>query len=210
MIDAEPIQLSARELVGLDLKIKRHAVLCSVGFLILLPLGTLIARYLRTFTRSWFWPHAIIQFLIAGPVIFAGWALAHQAVNIVPGQNFNDKHKKIGLALLVLYALQLCLGMTIHFFKMPFMGGHRPPQNYFHAILGLSIIALAFYQVHYGINTEWIFYTGIIIDPRAMHAWTALIVVFWVLYVVGLALLPRQYKQETEGRERARDGEKAI
>ncbi len=51
MIDAEPIQLSARELVGLDLKIKRHAVLCSVGFLILLPLGTLIARYLRTFTR---------------------------------------------------------------------------------------------------------------------------------------------------------------
>lgn len=104
--------------------------------------------------------------------------------------------QKIGLALLVLYALQLCLGMTIHFFKMPFMGGHRPPQNYFHAILGLSIIALAFYQVrynliylafslftyaknkmHYGINTEWIFYTGIIIDPRAMHAWTALIVV---------------------------------
>ncbi len=34
--------------------------------------------------------------------------------------------------------------------------------------------------------------------------------VFWVLYVIGLALLPRQYKQETEGRERARDGEKAF
>ncbi|KLO13720.1 hypothetical protein SCHPADRAFT_903922 [Schizopora paradoxa] len=209
-MDAEVVQLSPRELFGLDLKIKRHAVLCSVGFLILLPLGSLVARYLRTFTRGWFWPHALIQFVIAGPVIFAGWALAHQAVNIIPGQNFNDKHKKIGLALLILYLMQLMLGLFIHFVKLPFMGGHRPPQNYFHAILGLAIIALAFYQVHYGINTEWIFYTGIIIDPRAMHAWTALIVVFWVLYALGLALLPRQYKQESEGRMRAREEEKAI
>ena len=119
--------------------------------------------------KSWFWPHALIQFILAGPVIFAGWALAHQAVNVIPGQNFNDKHKvlskpllaltnihitwicsllqKIGLALLILYLVQLILGLFIHFVKLPFIGGHRPPQNYFHAILGLATIALAFYQV---------------------------------------------------------------
>ena len=59
------------------------------------------------------------------------------------------------------------------------MGGQRPPQNYFHAILGLAIIALAAYQVHYGIVTEWIHSTGdgTIVPQKAMNAWIALTVV---------------------------------
>ena len=89
--------------------------------------------------------------------------------------------QKIGLALLILYLFQLTLGVIIHFFKTPsFMGGRRPPQNYVHAILGLVIIALAFYQVHYGIKTEWYeatFGDGTIVPDSALHAWIALIVV---------------------------------
>ena len=30
--------------------LKIHALLCSIGFLVLLPIGVLTARYLRTFT----------------------------------------------------------------------------------------------------------------------------------------------------------------
>ena len=30
-----------------------------------------------------------------------------------------------------------------------FFRGHRPPQNYFHAVLGLAIIALAAYEVSF-------------------------------------------------------------
>jgi hypothetical protein len=40
---------------------KTHAILCSVGFLVLLPLGALIARYGRNFTR---------QYVITDPLPF--------------------------------------------------------------------------------------------------------------------------------------------
>lgn len=82
---------------------------------------------------------------------------------------------------MILYLFQLVLGVIIHFLKTPsFMGGRRPPQNYFHAILGLVTIALAFYQVHYGIKTEWYEATlgdGTVVPESALHAWIALIVV---------------------------------
>ena len=82
---------------------------------------------------------------------------------------------------MILYLFQLTLGVVIHFAKTPsFMGGRRPPQNYLHAFLGLVIIALAFYQVHYGITIEWYEATigsGTIVPASALHAWTALIVV---------------------------------
>jgi hypothetical protein len=41
-----------------------HAVFCTLGFLVLLPAGVFLARYLRTFTPTWFQGHWIIQFAI--------------------------------------------------------------------------------------------------------------------------------------------------
>jgi hypothetical protein len=38
-----------------------HAVLSALGFLILLPAGTLVARWTRTYSRKWFTNHWIIQ-----------------------------------------------------------------------------------------------------------------------------------------------------
>lgn len=34
-----------------EIMARNHAILCTVGFLILLPLGVLLARYARTFAR---------------------------------------------------------------------------------------------------------------------------------------------------------------
>ncbi|THH03409.1 hypothetical protein EW145_g6277 [Phellinidium pouzarii] len=196
--------LAARELSELDQRIKKHALLSSIGFIILLPVGALVGRYLRTFTGSWFWAHSIIQFLIAGPVIFAGWAFGYQSTAALnTGGHFFDRHKRIGLALLLLYLVQVFLGTIIHFFKSPrSFSGRRPPQNYIHAIIGLTTIALAFYQVHLGIKTEWVEGTGdgTVVPQSALNAWIALIVIFWVLYAAGLALLPRQYAREEAGR----------
>lgn len=183
---------------------RNHALLCSIGFLILLPLGSLTARYLRTLTNGWWFGHWLTNFVVAGPVIFAGWALGYKTTNEgFTGGHFNDPHKRIGLTLLILYCIQLLLGMFIHFFRVPFLFvGHRPPQNYFHAIFGLIILALAAYQVHYGLYTEWVFSTGNLhpVPESAKHAWLALIIVFWSLYALGLAFLPRQYQQESDGR----------
>jgi hypothetical protein len=42
-----PFVLSER-----DTRIKNHATLCSIGFIVVLPFGALVGRYLRTFTKQ--------------------------------------------------------------------------------------------------------------------------------------------------------------
>ncbi|KAJ6609094.1 hypothetical protein B0H10DRAFT_2165067 [Mycena sp. CBHHK59/15] len=187
---------------------RNHAILCTIGFLILLPLGVLLARYARTFTQRWFWGHAVMQFIISGPVIFAGWAMGYQLATKLELTGLHDPHQNIGIALLALYLTQLLMGTFIHYVKTPSLfRGHRPPQNYLHVILGLAIIALAGYQVHYGLTFEWAFATGGLhkVPNSALNAWMALIIVFWALYFLGMALLPRQFKSEKEGRRKMVD-----
>jgi len=186
---------------------KKHAILCTTGFLIILPLGSLFARYARTFTNKWLYVHGTIQFLVAGPIIFAGWSEGYQLaaeLGVVDYKSFKASvHQKIGLALLLLYLVQIVLGPAIHFFKMrSIFRGHRPPQNYLHVAIGLSILALASYQVHYGLYFEWYDFLGIHPMPSsAKSAWLALTIIFWVLYGVGLALLFRQFPKEREFRK---------
>lgn len=57
------------------------------------------------------------------------------------------------------YVAQCSLGALIHWVK-PKGIKYRPPQNYFHAIFGLLIIALALYQVRTGYKIEWPKTTG--------------------------------------------------
>ncbi|KAI0319854.1 hypothetical protein OF83DRAFT_720091 [Amylostereum chailletii] len=191
-------------LIPVEKTARTHAILISIGFLIFLPLGVLTARYLRTFTNRWWFAHWMINFAISAPLIFAGWAMGHKAVNegFKPG-HFNDTHKRMGLAIMILYLVQFTLGGFIHFVRMPGMFvGHRPPQNYFHAVLGLVILVLAAVQIHYGMYTEWSQATRNQhpVPSSAKHAWLALIVIFWVLYGLGLGFLLRQYRQEKDGR----------
>lgn len=49
--------------------------------------------------------------------------------------------------------LQVALGAIIHFVKP--RSGRRPPQNYIHAVLGITIVALSLYQARTGYKTEW-------------------------------------------------------
>jgi hypothetical protein len=108
-----------------------------------LKLGT----YDSIFHR-WFWPHATIQFFIAGPIIFAGWALGYKTSTQLGQGQFVDPHQKCGLALLILYLIQITLGASAHFFKFPkVFRGHREPLNYIHLTVGIAIFILAAFQV---------------------------------------------------------------
>jgi hypothetical protein len=101
-------------------------------------------------SRRWYGAHWIIQLLISGPIIFAGWAYGSQAKDkLSVGVEISDTHTKLGVTVLVLYILQVLLGLFIHYVKFPSFARsrlHRPPQNYLHAVLGLTIFALAAYQ----------------------------------------------------------------
>ncbi|GAV98690.1 hypothetical protein LENED_000083 [Lentinula edodes] len=188
----------------LEIMAKNHAILATTGFLILLPVGVLVARYARTFTPVWFPVHFVVQLFLSGPVIFAAWYYGWKTSNVLGLGHFLDPHQKMGLALLILYVLQLLLGLFTHFIKLrsPFGPGTRSPQNYFHVFLGLVILVLAAEQVHYGLYIEWAFATGglHVVPMAAKRAWIALIVIFWVLYLAGLALVPRQFSQEKRAR----------
>ena len=61
----------------------------------------------------------------------------------------DDTHKKLGFALWLIYYFQCVLGYAIHRWKPSSwtVDKKRPAQNYGHAVVGLLIIALAFYEV---------------------------------------------------------------
>ena len=99
-------------------------------------------------SRRWFYAHWIIQLVVSAPVILYGWQLGHKTTNDLQLGHYKDPHEKMGLALLILYLVQILLGAVAHFFKLPrVFRGHRPPHAYFHAFLGLVIFACAQWQV---------------------------------------------------------------
>ncbi|KAF8893580.1 CBD9-like protein [Infundibulicybe gibba] len=177
-----------------------HAILVVLGFLLFLPAGALLARYLRTFSPTWFQGHWIFQFAISGPLIVAGVALGIQSVSTAGAPHLDDAHKKWGVAIFVLYVIQCGLGAVIHWVK-PKDSRRRPPQNYIHAVLGLTVIGLALYQVRSGYKTEWPKATGRGDVPNGANIiWHVWVIMIPVLYTLGLFLLPKQLRQEKKSR----------
>lgn len=102
--------------------------------------------------------------------------------------------------LLSLYLFQVALGAVIHWFKPK--SARRPIQNYAHAIIGLTIIGLAYLQVNNGYGYKWPLVTGRGPAPDAVGMiWLAWVVIIPVVYFAGLVLLPKQLKQESESKK---------
>jgi len=207
--DAESSDLTGHYVAGsinmrLDLglaqprqKLVWHGILVSVGFLLLLPTGSLVARWGRTFTPRWFTVHQIVNFGVALPVIAGGWVLGPLAVLDRQATHFADAHQICGVILFVLYLGQLFLGRYIH--AKHTVEKPHPPSNILHAVLGISIIALAFLQINSGFK-EWTTHTG----QQAVSSWLQNALIGWavllpILYFSGLALLRRQFAQEQQG-----------
>lgn len=70
-----------------------HGLLVTLGFLVLLPMGSLIARWSRTFTPKWFKIHRALNFYVALPVIVIGWALGPVAVMNAQASHLFDAHQ---------------------------------------------------------------------------------------------------------------------
>jgi len=173
-----------------------HGLLAGLSFMVILPIGILVARYLRTFTNRWYHAHWIINLALGFPLILAAWAMGRNAHYFGNGGSLTP-HGKLGLCIIGLYIAQLVLGLFIHYIRIPFPAfGHRPPQNFFHAVQGLVILGLANYQIYDGLYHKAASFLAQDVRQSAKHAWQALGFIFWVLYAIGLILLRRQYMQE--------------
>ncbi|KAK7043683.1 hypothetical protein VNI00_008294 [Paramarasmius palmivorus] len=175
-----------------------HGALVTIGFLVLLPFGSLAARWTRTVTPKWFKVHRITNHYIGLPVILIGWLLGPVAVFDAQASHFLDAHQICGLLLFAFYLLQIMLGRYVHKRnQLPDRKGH-PPSNILHVCFGLFIVSLAFLQVRSGMN-EWEQVTG-----RPGAHWTHVMWKVWVVflpaaYLAGLSLLRRQFYQEQQG-----------
>ncbi|KAF7304730.1 Cytochrome b561 domain-containing protein [Mycena kentingensis (nom. inval.)] len=172
-----------------------HGIVVSIGFLVLLPGGSLVARLGRTFTPKWFQLHRMINFYIALPVIAVGWSLGAWTVYDRGMGHLTDAHHLCGVLLFGLYITQIVLGRFIHAQHGTAGRAPHPPTNILHVLLGISVVALAFFQVRSGL-AEYASHMG---QPDA--AWCHTLWSIWglvlpVLYFGGLALLKRQFVQE--------------
>lgn len=86
-----------------------------VGWMLLAPLGILIARYGRTLFK-WFPAHRGIQ-LLSFLFIFIGFFLAIGGVSMATGEHFIYTHHKVGLALFILLFVQVGLGFASHAYR---------------------------------------------------------------------------------------------
>ncbi|BGO98767.1 hypothetical protein NBRC10513v2_003162 [Rhodotorula toruloides] len=163
-----------------------HAALGGLAFAIIVPLAILTARFGRE-RFAWLPPHAALQ-LLAASMVITTFALAVSQT----GNLFADLHQRLGLVLFLLVVLQLLLGYLAHFTLpsaltscSPSLSRPRPSfARAIHILLGLTILALGWVQIHTGIKKggEWYRATlGMEEVPRAVRG------VFWTL--VGLFVL---------------------
>ncbi|BGP07380.1 hypothetical protein JCM10049v2_003211 [Rhodotorula toruloides] len=163
-----------------------HAALGGLAFAIVVPLAILTARFGRE-RFAWLPPHVALQLLAASMVITAFALAVSQTGNL-----FADLHQRLGLVLFLLVILQLLLGYLAHLTlpsaltsSSPSLSRPRPSlARAIHILLGLTILALGWVQIHTGIKEggEWYRATlGMEEVPRAVRG------VFWTL--VGLFVL---------------------
>ncbi|TBU42503.1 hypothetical protein BD309DRAFT_174747 [Dichomitus squalens] len=123
-----------------------HAALSAAGFLILLPLGALVARWARVFTPKWFTAHWFINVVLGIPLICVGWALGPLAVARRGMGHIVTPHQISGVVLFALYVFEVALGTVVHL-RRPKDGKHHPPRNIIHVVLGLAVFGLSIYTV---------------------------------------------------------------
>ncbi|KAH9946313.1 uncharacterized protein BXZ73DRAFT_95816 [Epithele typhae] len=174
-----------------------HAVFCAAGFLIMLPLGALVARWTRVFTAKWFTAHWFINVVLGLPLICIGWALGPLAVAQQGLEHVVTAHQIGGVVLFALFIVQVALGTLVHMRRPKDGRKAHPPRNILHVGLGLAIFGLSIYETINGADRD----PGV--SGTSQKAITAICITwaatFSGTYGIGLLFLRRQIAQERLG-----------
>lgn len=127
----------------------RHGIINVVGWGILMPIGAMIARYLKMFKSAdpaWFYLHAFCQ--SSGYIIgVAGWATGLKLGSDSPGVE-RTPHRRIGIAL-------FCLG-TLQVFALLLRPKkdhkYRKYWNVYHYATGYTVIILTIVNIFKGFD----------------------------------------------------------
>jgi len=88
-----PVEESNVPFTSRNWLIVAHATLLSLGFLVFLPLGSLVARWTRSYSPAWFKTHRLFNLYASLPVILGGWLLGPLSVWKAGGVHLSDSHQ---------------------------------------------------------------------------------------------------------------------
>ncbi|KAE8686665.1 Cytochrome b561 and DOMON domain-containing protein [Hibiscus syriacus] len=126
-----------------------HGILNAVSWGILMPIGTITARYLKVFKSAdpaWFYLHAACQFS-SYVVGVAGWSTGLKLGSESPGIRF-DTHRTIGIVLFSLGTLQV---FALLLRPKP-DHKYRLYWNIYHHLVGYAVIILSVINVFKGFD----------------------------------------------------------
>ena len=163
-----------------------HMLFMIIGWQICVPLAILIARYGRSFF-VWFPYHRAIM-IFGFLFVFVAFFLSVSGVALKGDSHFDNLHEKLGLAIFILMFVQIGLGAASHEIKK--LKGKRF-IGFIHIPFGLTLYGLSVWNIHEGFNVwEW---QAPAYASYIIYAWAGLM---GLLYIVGFALLPREYKKK--------------
>ncbi|XP_057772660.1 cytochrome b561 and DOMON domain-containing protein At3g07570 [Salvia miltiorrhiza] len=124
---------------------RSHGLLNMLGWAIMMPIGAMVARYMRKWDPLWFYLHAVIQstaFLLGLIGVICGFVLDDRlSANV-------SKHKALGIFILTFGCLQV-LALLIRPEKASKI---RKYWNWYHFSVGRVLVFLAAVNVFYGIH----------------------------------------------------------
>ncbi|KAL6644497.1 hypothetical protein ACP70R_016105 [Stipagrostis hirtigluma subsp. patula] len=126
-----------------------HGILNAVSWGILLPMGGIFARYLKTFKSAdpaWFYLHVACQ-LIGYGVGVSGWATGIHLGNLSKGITYS-LHRNIGIAVFALGTLQI----FALFLRPKPDHKYRVYWNVYHHSMGYTIIILGIINIFKGMS----------------------------------------------------------
>ncbi|AED94011.1 unnamed protein product [Arabidopsis thaliana] len=134
-----------------------HGVLNAVSWGVLMPMGAMMARYMKVFADpTWFYLH--IAFQVSGYVIgVAGWATGIKLGNDSPGTSYST-HRNLGIALFTFATLQVFALLV----RPKPDHKYRTYWNVYHHTVGYTTIILSIVNIFKGFD---------ILDPEDKWRW---------------------------------------
>jgi hypothetical protein len=137
--------------VTMDLLYNSHGALQFIAWMILIPAGSIVARYHRiTLGIWWFRLHVILQ--VSGLVFSSvGFAIGFAAVDASRTVHFANAHSYVGFFLYIFLLLQSGLGLFSHLKYNPARKATPVYPDKVHRWTGMSLMGLAFLAVFLGL-----------------------------------------------------------
>uniref|UniRef100_A0A0E0LX15 Cytochrome b561 and DOMON domain-containing protein n=1 Tax=Oryza punctata TaxID=4537 RepID=A0A0E0LX15_ORYPU len=177
-----------------------HGILNAVSWGLLLPMGAIFARYLKTFKSAdpaWFYLHVACQ-LIGYGVGVSGWATGIHLGNLSKGITYS-LHRNIGITVFALGTLQI----FALFLRPKKDHKYRVYWNAYHHSVGYTIIILGIINIFKGmsiLNVEQKWKTGYIIAISILGG------IAVILEAVTWSIVLKRRKEENKSYNGASNG----